>query len=397
MTIDNNHLLVICETSKTSKQDLISSFNAFEEKYEFDCSSVKREITKHDKYFTNNKYYFRYNSKLSFLQKFRSKKEDVLKLYDYYKTFDPEKTSFWTITKKTFPLDKIIFKATPGRVKIEFEEINETERNLKALFKRLSRYGYQFTKYILVPEIKEENFLYNYHYHMLCEVNVDLSRIRKIKNPKYKNLVFHPGLKQDLDNGWIDFKLLSSIWKEITQNDSYRIKREEIRKKEGVFHYCLSYMNKGVQYQNISSVPYLYYALKSKKAYRIKGCKKLPKIEFEVLDEKRRRINFDFVYLNFVEREEIPIEKQEYFLLTRKDNNLIEEKNIIEYFNDLDKRQYNNNELISNFDRKLIKNKFLFKKEFNQSEIESVFSKKELQKLLTEGTIFCFRKGYSML
>lgn len=354
----NNHLLVKCETSneKELKESLVNSFKKFEDKFGIDCSKITREIERHGLYMTNGQLYFLYNSRLSFMQKFRSKREDVLKLLAFYNTFDMKRTSFWTITRKNFRLSRPIFVQSRNKTRIEFEEINQAERNLRSLFYRLETYGYHITKYILVPEIKEEGGFFNYHYHGIFETEVDIKRIRSNPKVRYRDLVYNKEFG-DLSNGWINFPVLSSIWKEITKNDSYRIKREEIRKKLGVFNYVLSYINKGIEYENIDSVPYLYFAMKSKKAYRIKGLKKMPKIKYQVLDKNRNRILFHPLNISWIEKDKIPIDFQEYFIILFKDGILIEEKAIREEFKKNLDRKVNGNRILAYYDESLYRNR----------------------------------------
>lgn len=357
MITDNNHLLVLCATSN-QKEKLRQAFTDFEEKYGVDCYSVKKEIDRHDKYMTNQKLYFKYTARLPFLRQFRSKREDVLKLLAFYETFDQSKTSFWTITRKRFPLENIIFKSkntcTGSRLVIEFEEINQAEKNLRQLVNRLDRYGYHFKKYILVPEIKEEDSQFNYHYHLIVEAEVNVKKIRSNSKAKYRNLVYNP-LYGDMSNGWIDYPLLSDIWKEITKDGSYRIKREKIKKKYGVLHYVLAYINKGIEYKTYEAVPYLYFALKSKKAYRVKGCSKMPKIKYQILDHSKQRLIFNPMFIDWVEEKDIKADSQEYYLRLLRDDTILEDKHIIEYFKmDLD-RTVDGNRILARYDPALFK------------------------------------------
>lgn len=394
-----NHLLVENETSKTKELllNLVNSFKEFENSFGIDCCAIIREIEKHGLYITNGRLYFKYNAKLSFLRPKRAKKADVLKLLDFYETFDMDKTSFWTITKRTFKLSSPIFNINQKGTKINFPEVIKTEDNLKALIKRLDRYGYHIKKYIMVVEVKEKNDLFNYHYHGIFQVSVNIQKIRSIKNKKYRELVYHPEIKRDLDNGYIYYPLLSSIWKEITQDDSYRIERGEIKSKKGAFYYILSYMNKGIQYQNIAAVPYLYFIMKSKKAFRTKGLRKIPKIEYKILDHNRNPVEFNYFNTRWVEEQEIDIDTQEYTLQTYRNKLLVEEKNIIQYFKYGKNKSYNGNQMLSNFDRKLLKNKTIFTKKFNWREVERLFSPKEIQTMLKEGSIFETNEGYKLI
>jgi hypothetical protein len=373
------------------KEEMIKAFEDFEEKYGIDCNSIIWRIKKHGKYMTNQKLYFRHNSKLSFLQRFRSSFETILKLYDYYLTFDQSKTQLWTVTKKRTKLDKMIIKEGK-RLLVQFEEINQTEKNLNQLLWRLHRYGVTITKYIIVPEITEKGGTVNYHYHIIIEFQSDVNRIRSNKKEKYRSLAYNPTIQKDLEQGWINNPTLSEIWKDITKDGSYRIKPEVIRKKEGVFYYLLSYMNKGIKYQSTDMLPYLYFALKSKKAYRIKGLKRIPKIKYKVLDEKRRQIDFKYHQIDFIDFDKIPIEYQKYYLQIYKNDILVEDKKIEQYFK-MTQQQENGNQRLSNFDRLLEKNRLVTWIEIEKEKI----SESEIQKKLTEGDIFRTREGYRIL
>lgn len=395
-----NHLtntsLVNYQTSSL-KTDLIKAFKDFECKYGVDCSKIMLLLKRHDKYITNGRYYFKYNSGLNFLQKWKAIKQDILKLFDFYRTFKQDRTFFWTITKKRITLEKIYFKQSGNRLKIHFEEIDRSERNLRQLIRRLLKIGYHIEKYILVPEIKEKDFTYNYHYHVILEVRPVLNTILNNKNPLYRKLVWDWRYRYNRNDGWINNKVLSEIWKDITKDGSYRIKPEYIRSKMGSFNYLLSYLNKGIQFQNVQAVPYLYFALKSKKAYRLKGSGKLPKIKTTLLDHQKNSINFEYYRINYVNKEDIPIDKQEYYVLYHKDQEIVEEIHFIDYFN-LDKKRYSeNNHQLNNFDIKLRKNRQVWKKKNNWQDVETQFSKKEIQKLLTEGYIYDTNKGYRLV
>lgn len=355
MLNDYNDLLVLCETSNTTKISLKNAFVDFSLKYNLPVDIVLDGIDKHDLFITNGEFYFKYNSRLPFLQKFRSSQDQVMRLEDFYNTFaekglnalsvDDSRTWFWTITRKTFALNEPVISLKERKTKygnfvtadIDFQEIKKCDDNLRALFTRLKRYGFDLNKYILVPEIKDtEEGLINYHYHMIVEPKVNLKKFYECR--AYKEIYAYYLEKfnnKEIDSipelvridGYIHNSILSHIWKEITEDGSYRILPEEIKDKKGCFHYILSYLNKPMQYRNVANVPYLYYALKSKKAYRVKGDGrvKLPKITSKLYDLEDNRIRFSYNNIKFIERSKIKKSFQVYKIKYYKNDVLIRE------------------------------------------------------------------------
>lgn len=338
----NSSLLVLCETSKTEKKrgfnklELVEAFNEFSSRFGIPCEGIVEGIRKHGMFMTNGEYYFQHNSKLPFLQAFRSSRTQLMKVKDVYDSFSPcgitkspangSRTWFWTITMRTFPLNKLCVEAKEMRTRhgtriktdIGFEEIENADKHLKAFFKRLSRYGLNFDKYILVPEIKDSKTgLFNYHYHLIAQISVDIEKMKK--SP-------FPDLTAGRIDGYVSLSRLSEIWKTITKDGSYRIKAEQIKSRQGCLNYVLSYLNKPMEARNSKLVPFMYYALKSKKAYRLKGFGKLPKIEYSICDLKNERINFNYGRMRFVDVEKITPRAQAHIIITRKNNEIVKKE-----------------------------------------------------------------------
>lgn len=367
---------------KTERETIKDSFYRFASRYGVDVSKVIEELDLHGKYLTNGEYYFKYQARLNFMKAFRASETQLLKLKTFYKNF--KNPYLWTITRKTFTLknpivDNIIYRRKNDygedlvirKQRVKFEQIEQCDYDFKLLHQRLKRVGL-LQKYILVPEIVDNEGKLNYHYHLLVDSANALSdtELQKLQ------------------------EIVRGHWKEITHG-SFIVDIEKVRSRLGALNYILSYMNKPMQYRDIDMIPYMYYALKSKKAYRLKGCKKLDDVKIELLDEKKRKISFKYIRV-FVEKEEIPIPYQDYYKRVIWNSKIVYEVKIRELFISTD-HSFKGNKLLNKFDKKLEKYKFYFKKEDNWKYIEEKFSDKEIQYLLNVGDIYATRDGYKLL